>query len=167
MKTGQNKWVAIPACGNDKNNRSCTIFMNNLLQMFGLKEGDVVQTRAKALNCCGWSEFSAETGSVAVKTLPSKVSTPERVGSGLGEVTIHWTSTCVGPDCRYVVIITDPTTNQPQIQEVQAKEFIHAGRLPCVQYAYTVTAKNACGTGAHSGPLFVSDGAKPAAPLCL
>jgi len=141
--------------------------MNNLLQMYGLKSGALVTTRSKARNCCGWSQYSAEAGTIAVKTLPTKVSNPERIGSGLGPVTIGWKSTCVNADCKYLVIVTDPASNTPVQHKVTTNQFVHTNREPCKHYAYTVTAMNACGTGAHSGPLFVSDGSKPAAPLCL
>ena len=73
-----------------------------------------------------------------------------------------------------VMAVAAPAAAQTEIEFWHAFTGANGDRLAAQaqlfnesQDAYTVTAKNACGTGAHSGPLFVSDGAKPAAPLCL
>ena len=92
---------------------------------------------------------------------------PTRIGSGLGPVTIEWPSDCVGPGCHYKLAITEEGKNTPIVVMVTGNSYKHDNRLPCTRYAYTVTACNECGNGPASSPLFVKDGAPPAAPLCL
>jgi len=119
------------------------------------------------MNCCGWSQYSPETANVVVQTLPTRVSTPTRIGSGLGPVTIQWPSECVGNGCHYKLTITEEGATQPIVETVQGNQYIHEARKPCTRYTYTVTAANECGLGPHSGPLHLTDGSRPSAPLCL
>ena len=61
IQDGNGNWQVLNSCGGDINNRKCTLHMYTLTKTYQLKVGSNVVTRARAQNCCGWSQYSQET----------------------------------------------------------------------------------------------------------
>jgi len=51
-------WHVLPGCGSDLSITVCHLDTNTLLkEPYNLHMGDYIQTRAKANNFCGWSDY--------------------------------------------------------------------------------------------------------------
>ena len=61
IQDGNGSWQVLSACGGDLDNRKCSLHRFTLTNQYQLRVGSNVVVRARAQNCCGWSQWSQET----------------------------------------------------------------------------------------------------------